>query len=105
MELHYNIIQTHNWIALPKGHAFTYRHRIEQQSCSTVQSIPAHEPHLQQGSMNPEYKSTQQDLTEIKIDRTQECSLGIQDMALAIIKVLLRKSSLTKFFTSTYKTL
>ena len=45
--------------ALPKGHTFTYRHRIEQQSCSTAQNRPAHKPHLQQGSTNPEYKSTQ----------------------------------------------
>ena len=40
-----------------------------------VQSKPAHEPHLQQGSTNPEYKSTQQDLTELETDRTQECRL------------------------------
>ena len=104
MELHYNIIQTHNWIALPKGHAFTYRQRIEQQSCSTVQSRPAHEAHLQQGSMNPEYKSTQQDLTEIKLIELRNAGSGIQGMALAIIKVLMHKSSLTKFFISTFKT-
>ena len=47
------------------GHTFTYHHRPEQQSCSTVQDRPAHEAHLQQGLTNPEYKSTQQDLTEI----------------------------------------
>ena len=33
-----------------------------------VQDRPAHEAHLQQGLMNPEYKSTPQDLTEIKIE-------------------------------------
>ena len=66
-----------------------------------VQSGPAHEAHLQQGSTNPEYKSTQQDLTEVKTDKTQECRLGIQGKALAINKVLLRKSSLTRFFIST----
>ena len=104
MELHYNIIQTHKWIALPKGHTFTYCHRIEQQSCSTAQNRPAHEAHLQQGSTNPEYKSTQQDLTKIKLIELRNAGSGIQGMALAIIKVLLRKSSLTKFFTSTYKT-
>ena len=65
---------------------------------------PAHEAHLQQGSTNPEYKSTQQDLTEVKTDKTQECRLGIQGMALAINKVLLRKSSLTRFFITTFKT-
>ena len=69
-----------------------------------VQSRPAHEAHLQQGSMNPEYKSTQQDLTEIKLIRLKNAGLGIQGMALAIIKVLLRKSSLTKFCISTFKT-
>ena len=75
---------------------FTYRHRPEQQSCSKVQNRPAHEAHLQQGSMNPEYKSTQQDLTKIKLRRLRNAGLGIQGMALAIIKVLLRKSSVTK---------
>ena len=54
--------------------------------------------------MNPEYKSTQQDLTEIKTDRLRNAGSGIQGMALAIIKVLLRKSSLTKFFISAIKT-
>ena len=54
---------------------FIYHHRPEQQSCSKVQNRPAHEAHLQQGSMNPEYKSTQQDLTKIKIEKTQECRL------------------------------
>ena len=63
-----------------------------------VQSRPAHEPHLQQGSMNPEYKSTQQDLTEIKLIEHRNAGSGIQGMALAILKVLLRKSSLTKFY-------
>ena len=94
MELHYNIIQTHKWIALPKGHIFIYRHRIEQQSCSTVQSRPAHEGHLQQGLTNAEYKSTQQDLTEVKLIRLRNAGSGIQGKALAIIKVLLSKSSL-----------
>ena len=103
MELHYNIIQTHKRIALPKGHAFTYRHRIEQPSCNTAQNRPAHEAHLQQGSTNPEYKSTQQDLTEIKLIELRNAALGIQGMALTIIKVLLRKSSLTKFFNSKVK--
>ena len=70
-----------------------------------VQSRPAHEPHLQQGSTNPEYKSTQQDLTEIKkIDKLKNAGSGIQGMALTITKVLLRKSSLIKFFISTIKT-
>ena len=41
-----------------------------------VQSKPAHEAYPQQGSTNPEYKSTQQDLTEVIIDKTQECRLG-----------------------------
>ena len=54
--------------------------------------------------MNPEYKSTQQDLTEIKLIEHRNVGLGIQGMALAILKVLLRKSSLTKFFISTFKT-
>ena len=75
MEWYYNIIQTHNIRILPKDHAFTYRHRPEQQSCSTVQNRPAHEAHLQQGSTNPEYKSTQQDLTKIKTEKIQECRL------------------------------
>ena len=69
-----------------------------------VQSRPAHEPHLQQGSTNPEYKSTQQDLTKIKTDKLRNAGSGIQGIALAIIKVILRKSSLTKFFNSTFKT-
>ena len=88
MEWHYNIIKTHKRIALPKGYAFTYHHRMEQQSCSTVQNRPAHETHLQQGSTNPEYKSTQQDLTEIKLRKLRNAGSGIQGMALAIIKVL-----------------
>ena len=103
MEWYYNIIQTHNISTLPKGHTFTYRHRPEQQSCSTVQNRPAHEAHLQQGSTNPEYKSTQQDLTGIKLIRLRNASSGIQGMGLAIIKILLRKSSLTRFFHSTFK--
>ena len=54
--------------------------------------------------MNPKYKSTQQDLTEIRTDKLRNAGLGIQGIALAIIKVILRKSSLTKFFNSTFKT-
>ena len=61
-----------------------------------IQNRSAHEAHLQQGSTNPEYKSTQQDLTEIRIYKLRNAGSGIQGMALAIIKVLLRKSSLTK---------
>ena len=53
--------------------------------------------------MNPEYKSTQQDLTEIRNDKLRNAGLGIQGMALEIIKVILRKSSLAKFFISTVK--
>ena len=98
MEWHYNIIQTHNISILPKDHTFTYHHRPEQQSCSKTQNRPAHEAHLQQGSTNPEYKSTQQDLPEILTDKLRDAGSGIQGMALTIIKVLLRKSSLTKFF-------
>ena len=41
-----------------------------------VQSRPAHEAHLQQGLKNPEYKSTQQDLTEVITEKTLECRLG-----------------------------
>ena len=55
---------------MPKDHTFTCHLRFEKPSYSTVQSRPAHEAHLQQGSTNPEYKSTQQDLTEIKTDKT-----------------------------------
>ena len=54
--------------------------------------------------MNPEYKSTQQDLTEIKLIEHMNAGSGIQGMALAILKALLRKSSLTKFFISIVKT-
>ena len=36
-----------------------------------VQSRAAHEAHLQQGLTNPKYKSTQQDLTGIKTEKTQ----------------------------------
>ena len=68
------------------------------------QNRPAHEAHLQQGSTNPEYKSTQQDLTETKLIELRHAGLGIQGMALAIIKVLLRKSFLTKCFISTFET-
>ena len=66
-------------------------------------SRPAHEAHLQQGSTNPEYKSTQQDLTKIKLIRLRNVGSEIQGMALAINKVLLRKSFLTRFFYSTNK--
>ena len=59
-----------------------------------AQDRPAHEAHLQQGLMNPKYKSTQQDLTEVKLIRLRNASSGIQGMGLAIIKILLRKSSL-----------
>ena len=69
-----------------------------------AQNRPAHEAHLQQGSTNPEYKSTQQDLTEIKLIRIKNAGSGIQGMALAKIKVLLRKSSLRKLFMTTFKT-
>ena len=68
-----------------------------------VQSRPAHEAHLQQGLTNPEYKSTQQDLPEILTDKLRNVGSGIQGMALAIIKILLRKSSVTRFFHSTFK--
>ena len=66
MEWHYNILQNTQISCPAQGHIFTYRHRTEQQSCSMIQNRSAHEPHLQQGSTNPEYKSTQQDLTENK---------------------------------------
>ena len=46
--------------------------------------------------MNPEYKSTQQDLTEILTAKLRNAGSGIQGMALAIVKVILRKSSLIK---------
>ena len=46
--------------------------------------------------MIPEYKSTQQDLTEIRTDKLRNAGSGIQGMALAIVKVILRKSSLIK---------
>ena len=61
-----------------------------------IQNRSAHEAHLQQGSTNPEYKSTQQDLTEILTDKLRNVSSGIQGMALAIIKVILCKSFLIK---------
>ena len=104
MECISNIIQTHNISTLPKGHTVTYHHRFEQESCSMVQSRPAHEAHLQQGSTNPEYKSTQQDLTKIRLIRLRNAGSGIQGIALAINKVLLRKSFLTRFYISTNKT-
>ena len=68
-----------------------------------VQDKPAHEAHLQQGLTNPEYKSTQQDLTKIRLIRLRNAGSGIQGIALAINKVLLRKSFLTRFFLSTFK--
>ena len=83
---------------MPKDPTFTYRHRQDQQSCSKVQNRPTHEAHLQQGSTNPEYKSTQQDLTEILTDKIRNSGSGIQGIALTMIKVLLRKSSFTTFF-------
>ena len=61
-----------------------------------VQNRSAHEAHLQQGSTNPEYKSTQQDLTEILTDKLRNAGSGIQGIALTMIKVLLRKSSFNK---------
>ena len=67
VEWHYNILQNTQISCPAQGPRFTYRHRTEQESCSTIQNRFAHEPHLQQGSTNPEYKSTQQDLTEIRI--------------------------------------
>ena len=81
---------------MPKDHTFTYRHQPEQQSCSTDQNRPTHEAHLQQGSTNPEYKSTQQDLSEILTDKLSNAGSGIQGIALTMIKVLLRKSSFNK---------
>jgi len=66
---------THKESALPIDHIFTYHLRFEKPSCSMVQSRPAHGAHLQQGLTNPKYKSTQQDLTEVKIEKTQECRL------------------------------
>ena len=69
-----------------------------------IQNRSAHEAHLQQGSTNPKYKSTQQGLPEIRTDKLRNAGLGIQGMALTITKVLLRKSSLTKFFISTITT-
>ena len=47
-----------------------------------VQSRPAHEAHLQQGLTNPEYKNTQQDLTEIRTDKLRNAGSGIQGIAL-----------------------
>ena len=58
-----------------------------------IQNRSAHEAHLQQGSTNPEYKSTQQDLSEILTDKLSNAGSGIQGIALTMIKVLLRKSS------------
>ena len=45
------------------------------------------------GSTNLEYESTQQDLSEILIDKLSNAGSGIQGIALTMIKVLLRKSS------------
>ena len=53
-----------------------------------VQSRPTHEAHLQQGLTNPEYKSTQQDLTKIRTDKLRNAGSGIQGIALAMIKVI-----------------
>ena len=61
-----------------------------------IQNRSTHEAHLQQGSTNPEYKSTQQDLTEILTDKIRNSGSGIQGIALTMIKVLLRKSSFNK---------
>ena len=47
-----------------------------------IQNRSAHEAHLQQGSTNPEYKSTQQDLTEILTDKLRNAGSGIQGIAL-----------------------
>jgi hypothetical protein len=58
-----------------------------------VQNTPAHAVHLQQGFNNPEYKSTQQDLTDEK--RGEDSGMqaqGIQGKALARIKVFCRKA-------------
>ena len=63
-----------------------------------IQNRFAHEAHLQQGSTNPKYKSTQQDLSEILTDKLSNAGSGIQGIALTMIKVLLRKSSFTTFF-------
>ena len=41
-------------------------------------------------------KNTQQDLTEILTDKFRNAGSGIQGIALAIIKVILRKSFLIK---------
>ena len=41
--------------------------------------------------MNPEYESTQQDLSEILTDKLSNAGSGIQGIALTMIKVLLRK--------------
>ena len=43
------------------------------------------------GSTNPEYESTQQDLSEILTDKLSNAGSGIQGIALTMIKVLLRK--------------
>ena len=92
-----NINITHKINILPKDHTFTsHRHHNEQLSCSTIQNRSAHEAHLQQGSTNPEYKSTQQDLFEKLTDKLSNAGSGIQGIALTMIKVLLRKSSFNK---------
>ena len=61
-----------------------------------IQNRSAHEAHLQQGSTNPEYESTQQELSEILTDKLSNAGSGIQGIALTMIKVLLRKSSFNK---------
>jgi hypothetical protein len=53
-------------VPCPRVNKTTHHHQLEQPSCSTVQNRPAHAVHLQQGLTNPEYKSTQQDLTDEK---------------------------------------
>ena len=91
-----NIYITHKINILPKDHTFTSHRQNERQSCSTIQNRSAYEAHLQQGSTNPEYKSTQQDLTEILTDKLRNAGSGIQGIALTMIKVFLRKSSFNK---------
>ena len=49
-----------------------------------IQNRSAHEAHLQQGSTNPEYKSTQQDLTKILTDKLRNAGSGIQGIALTM---------------------
>jgi hypothetical protein len=57
-----------------------------------VQNRPAHAVHLQQGSNNPKYKSTQQDLTNKKGGEDSGMQAqGIHGKVLARIKVFCRK--------------